>query len=189
MSGTCPILQSTIDPRQAEILESIAVAAQFVREERSFHFRSSSAAAGSGCGFYVFPHPFTYDIHADERGGGSAKRLWPGLVNFVAALAYHFCLALPALFTQPGNHHLAEPCNKRGYQVPGNMILTFWFQTGMRTRGRVPKNSVQTSYKYGTVPFSFHFLPPFFISILPTSIPFASLRSISTLDITYIDTK
>lgn len=67
MSGTCPILQSTIDPRQAEILESIAVAAQFVREERSFHFRSSSAAAGSGCGFYVFPHPFTYDIHADEE--------------------------------------------------------------------------------------------------------------------------
>ena len=28
-------------------------------------------------------------------------------MNFVAALAY--CLALPAVFTQPSDHHLAEP--------------------------------------------------------------------------------
>ena len=32
----------------------------------------------------------------------STKRQSPGLVNFVAALAYHFCLDLPAAFTQPG---------------------------------------------------------------------------------------
>ena len=32
------------------------------------------------------------------------------MVNFVTAVAYHFCLALPAAFTQPGNHLLAEPC-------------------------------------------------------------------------------
>ena len=31
-------------------------------------------------------------------------------MNFVTALAYHFCLALPAAFTQPGNYLLAEPC-------------------------------------------------------------------------------
>ena len=31
-------------------------------------------------------------------------------MNFVAALAYHFCLALPAAFTQPGYHLLAVPC-------------------------------------------------------------------------------
>ena len=41
---------------------------------------------------------------------GSAKRPSPSLVNFVAALAYHFCLALPAEFTHPGAHLLAEPC-------------------------------------------------------------------------------
>ena len=35
---------------------------------------------------------------------GSAKRRSPCLVNFVAAVAYHFWLALPAAFTQPGNH-------------------------------------------------------------------------------------
>ena len=32
------------------------------------------------------------------------------MVNFVPALAYHFCLALLAAFTQPGDHILAEPC-------------------------------------------------------------------------------
>ena len=31
------------------------------------------------------------------------------MVNFVAAVAYHSCLALPAAFTQPGAHLLAEP--------------------------------------------------------------------------------
>ena len=41
---------------------------------------------------------------------GSAKRWTPGLVNFVPAVAYHFCLALPAAFTQPGAHMLTEPC-------------------------------------------------------------------------------
>ena len=31
-----------------------------------------------------------------------AKRLATGLVNFDPAVAYHFCLALPTAFTQPG---------------------------------------------------------------------------------------
>ena len=34
----------------------------------------------------------------------------PGLVNFVLALAYHFCLNLPAAFTQPRARLLVEPC-------------------------------------------------------------------------------
>ena len=32
------------------------------------------------------------------------------MVKFVTALAYHFCLTLPATFTQPGDHLTAEPC-------------------------------------------------------------------------------
>ena len=40
---------------------------------------------------------------------GSAKRGSPGLVNFVPALAYHFCLSLPAALTLPGARLLAEP--------------------------------------------------------------------------------
>ena len=31
-------------------------------------------------------------------------------MNFVPAVGYHFCLALPAVFTQPGDRLLAEPC-------------------------------------------------------------------------------
>ena len=34
------------------------------------------------------------------------------MVNFVAALVYHLCLALPAAFTQPGAHLLAKPCSE-----------------------------------------------------------------------------
>ena len=49
-------------------------------------------------------HKVAYEVHA------SAKRWSPGLVNFVTDLAYHFCLALPAAFTQPGEHLLADPC-------------------------------------------------------------------------------
>ena len=39
-----------------------------------------------------------------------AKKRSLGLVKFVAAVAYHFCLVLPAAFTQPGDHLLAKPC-------------------------------------------------------------------------------
>ena len=37
------------------------------------------------------------------------------MVNFYAAVAYHFCLALPAAFTQPGAHLFAEPCRLLDY--------------------------------------------------------------------------
>ena len=40
---------------------------------------------------------------------GSAKRRSPGLVNSVPAVAYHFCPPLPAAFTQPGDHLVADP--------------------------------------------------------------------------------
>ena len=35
----------------------------------------------------------------------------PGLGNVTPAVAKYFCLALPAVFTQPGDHLLAEPCS------------------------------------------------------------------------------
>ena len=35
----------------------------------------------------------------------------PGLVNVVHAVAYHFCLNLPAAFSQPGKGLLEIPCN------------------------------------------------------------------------------
>ena len=39
-----------------------------------------------------------------------SRRLFPGLVNFVPAIAYLFCLYLPAAFSQPGDHNFAGPC-------------------------------------------------------------------------------
>ena len=44
---------------------------------------------------------------------GSAKRLRPGLVNCVPAVAYHFCLNLPRAFSQPGKHSFGDPCTRR----------------------------------------------------------------------------
>ena len=45
-------------------------------------------------------------------------RPFPGLVNFVPALAYHLCLNLPAAFSQPGNGLIVKPCiNKYSYNL------------------------------------------------------------------------
>ena len=41
---------------------------------------------------------------------GPGKKRFPGCENFVLAVAYHFCLALPEHFSQPGNHSFAGPC-------------------------------------------------------------------------------
>ena len=43
--------------------------------------------------------------------------LFPGLVNFVPAVAYHFCLNLPAEFSQPGNSLTGIPCRLTGYMT------------------------------------------------------------------------
>ena len=41
---------------------------------------------------------------------GSAKRLRPGLVKFILAIAYHFCLSLPVAFMKPGRSLLVDLC-------------------------------------------------------------------------------
>ena len=47
-------------------------------------------------------------LHDDSRIEGPscmyrARLKWaPGLVNYVSAVAYHFCLSLPAAFSRPG---------------------------------------------------------------------------------------
>ena len=41
---------------------------------------------------------------------GSPKECFPGLVNLVTAVAYHFCLNLPGGFSQRGKHSLGDPC-------------------------------------------------------------------------------
>ena len=48
----------------------------------------------------------------------SAKIGAPGLVNFITAVAYHFCLKLPAVFTQPVSLTLADLCTCRMAEHP-----------------------------------------------------------------------
>ena len=47
---------------------------------------------------------------------GSAKRLRPGLVNFIPAVAYPFCRSLPTgiTFTKHGQSLLADTCRVDG---------------------------------------------------------------------------
>ena len=49
---------------------------------------------------------------------GSPKECYPGLVNFVIAVAYHFCLNLPGAFSQTGKHSFGDPC-----RVPASRSL------------------------------------------------------------------
>ena len=48
-----------------------------------------------------------------SQGLRSAKIDASGLVNFVPAIAYHYCLDLPAAFTQPGTSTLADLCTRQ----------------------------------------------------------------------------
>ena len=67
-----------------------------------------------GCGFLGRFGDITRQRNEDKKQAYSAKRRTPGLVNFVGAVAYHFCLALPEAFKQPRDHLSAEPCRKGG---------------------------------------------------------------------------
>ena len=57
----------------------------------------------------------------------SAKVGDPGLVNFITAVAYHFCPSLPAAFTQPGVHLSADPCSTLAclHLYGGQVLLPF----------------------------------------------------------------
>ena len=48
------------------------------------------------------------------------KKRFPGCEDFVLAVAYHFCLALPEKFSQPGKHSLARPCTYRVFSKSYN---------------------------------------------------------------------
>ena len=68
-----------------------------------------------------------FDKHVSFPIKGSINRRAPGIVNFVLALAYHFCLNLPAAFTQPGARLLVEHCTHRyrvTHQVWTELLLT-----------------------------------------------------------------
>ena len=57
-------------------------------------------------------------------------------MNFLAAVAYYICLALPAAFTQPGDFLLAEPCNLVGCFDSFHGLLSPPSGTGSRAKGK-----------------------------------------------------
>ena len=57
----------------------------------------------------MFGRNVTSDSQGDYIYRARLQGRAPDLVNFVDADEYHFFLALPAAFTQPGDHLLAEP--------------------------------------------------------------------------------
>ena len=62
-----------------------------------------------------------------KEGGelqGTSKRPFPGLVNFVPAVAYHFCLNLPEAFSPPGNGLLEVLCNARLRKMGVGLLLS-----------------------------------------------------------------
>ena len=70
-----------------------------------------------------------YPLH-QQYIQGPAKRWSPGLVNFVPAVAYQSCLALPAVFTQPSRalyfHYLGE----MNHQLPNRKSPLLWMYLG-----------------------------------------------------------
>ena len=49
-------------------------------------------------------------IAGNKKMPGRAKNWSPGLVNYVVAVAYHFCLNWPEKLSQHGNGFLGQPC-------------------------------------------------------------------------------
>ena len=75
--------------------------------DKSYVAWTSCGAGGnenSGLHTMQWPSPFFLDIQ------GISIRPFPGLVNFVLAVAYLFCLNMPAAFSQPGNGLIEIPC-------------------------------------------------------------------------------
>ena len=51
-------------------------------------------------------------------------------MNFAPALAYHFCLNLPAAFTQPGARLLVEPC------ISPNIVISYLLSQSVDYNGQ-----------------------------------------------------
>ena len=87
---------------------------------------------------------------------GTTKRLRPGLVNFVPALAYHFCLNLLNAFTKPGRSLLVVPCMNvraqidRNSDAPRPVTLARWSPPWQG--GRVPPTRSATRAATATLP-------------------------------------
>ena len=83
----------------------------------------------------------------DREVQGSPKECFPGLVNFVTAVAYHLCLNLPRAFSQPGKHSFGDPCTAVSSEAWAK--LRDWASVAVRGRlllsGSVAHASLKTA--------------------------------------------
>ena len=61
-----------------------------------------------------------------------------GLVKFHSALAYLLCLALPAAFTQPGDHLFADPCTSSALWPIPLSVWTYFMDGPFRNEPALP---------------------------------------------------
>ena len=103
----------------------------------SIHFRW-------GCPFHAQLHWEAVSCQVQ----GSANRRAQGLVNFVLALAYHFCLNLPAAVTQPGACLLVEPCittEEIFFKSFAYLIFVNRFETHLKVGKQESKTYIQAN--------------------------------------------
>lgn len=100
-------------------------------------------------------------LERQEMAGGkgkieiqsSAERQSPGLVSFVPAVAYRFCLALPAAFMQPGDYLLDIPCT-----LEEGGLCKSAKKGRMRVRPKSGRRTTTTTLKLHLIS-NFRFLP------------------------------
>lgn len=72
--------------------------------------RDDTAERNGGGKFISIAHGGVADWHSAKEVDASSKKWAQGFENFGHALVFHFCLNLPAAFTQPFVLLLGEPC-------------------------------------------------------------------------------
>ena len=125
----------------------------------------------------------------------------PGLVNFVPAVAYHFCLNLPAAFKQPGARLLAEPCrfSQCEFMQPSSNIWSFNLlvpRSPPLTRSALspslsivtPDNEVLSAGGEGShKSWTPSFLPPIVACLLPSAIMSKLVQHKTCIKVLYED--
>ena len=94
-------LPTSLSPQKANLSPDMAYSSSNEDENNTPRLSLHKQASGNW--------PFQIPLRNGEAQSLAERRV-PGLVNFVPAVAYHFCHNLPAAFTQPGTRLSAKLC-------------------------------------------------------------------------------
>ena len=113
--------------------------------ERRPHFLILLGAKTAACS-----PSFLQLVHSTARFEvqGTSKRPFPGLVNFVPAIAYHFCLNLPGAFSQPGHGLLEVPCIAEAMEAKEGSLLHSFLPAPICATSSPPSPHVSTTFHF-----------------------------------------